>query len=90
MTTSHIRYRGPHCSQGLTVGKVTNVSPHVGLDHSRQVIIEFEHGTLRLGDDQAKLLAAEITAARRYTETMRRGNIVYSVPDCSGALRSGE
>lgn len=84
MTTSHIQYRGPHSSQGLTVGNITNVSPHVGLDRARQIIIEFEHGTLRLGDDQAARLAAEIAAARRYTETTRRPNIPYPAPNCSG------
>ena len=86
MTTSHIQYRGPHSSQGLTVGNITNVSPHVGLDRARQVIIEFEHGTLRLGDDQAACLAAEIAGALCYTETTRRPNITYPAPNCSGAL----
>ena len=86
MTTSHIYYEDRFSTNGITVGRVLNVSPYRGQDREQQYLIQFEHGTLRLGDEQAEVLAMEILAARKCPGSSRRPNVRYPVGNCSGAL----
>ena len=86
MTTSHLYYEGQYSTQGLTLGRVVNVSPHCGQDHALQIVVEFERGRMRLGDEQAELIVREICAALRIPRSARRPNVRYPMGNCSGAL----